>query len=80
MATTITLSVLPEEIAAYCRRNQIRELALFGSVLRADFDAESDIDVLVDFELDAQIGFLALARMQLGLGQPGAEIVELEPA
>lgn len=31
-----------------CRRYGIRELSLFGSVLRGDFNALSDIDVLYD--------------------------------
>jgi hypothetical protein len=39
-----------DEIAAFCQRHHIRKLALFGSVLRPDFKAESDIDVLVEFE------------------------------
>ncbi|MBL0927810.1 MAG: nucleotidyltransferase family protein [Phycisphaerales bacterium] len=39
-----------EEIAAFCRRNGIARLSLFGSVLRDDFTPESDIDVLVEFE------------------------------
>ena len=40
-----------EEIEAFCRRNHIRKLSLFGSVLRHDFrDGESDIDVLAEFE------------------------------
>jgi uncharacterized protein len=39
-----------DEIAALCRRWRIRELALFGSVLRDDFGADSDVDVLVGFE------------------------------
>jgi len=34
----------------FCRRNYIRKLALFGSILRDDFRPESDIDVLVEFE------------------------------
>lgn len=42
-----------EEIAAFCRRWQISEFALFGSVLRDDFGPESDIDVLVTFEPEA---------------------------
>ncbi len=41
----------PEEaVADFCRRNYIRKLSLFGSVLRDDFTPESDIDVLVEFE------------------------------
>ncbi len=56
---------IPEkELAELCRRNQIRRLALFGSVLREDFKPDSDVDVLVDFEPEAQIGFLALGRIQ----------------
>jgi len=38
------------EIAGFCQRNHIRRLALFGSVLRADFRPDSDVDVLVQFE------------------------------
>lgn len=39
-----------ELLAALCRSNGVRELALFGSVLRDDFTPTSDIDVLVEFE------------------------------
>lgn len=43
-----------DEIRAFCERNHIRRLALFGSVLREDFrpagDDPSDVDVLVTFE------------------------------
>jgi predicted nucleotidyltransferase len=39
-----------DEISAFCQRHHIRKLALFGSVLRPDFSADSDIDVLVEFE------------------------------
>jgi predicted nucleotidyltransferase len=39
-------------------------LAFFGSVLRADFGPESDVDVLVTFADDADWGFLAHLQMQ----------------
>jgi predicted nucleotidyltransferase len=39
-----------DKIAEFCRRNHIRRLAFFGSVLRDDFTPESDVDVLVEFE------------------------------
>jgi predicted nucleotidyltransferase len=39
-----------EKLADFCRRNHIRRLALFGSVLREDFRPDSDVDVLVEFE------------------------------
>jgi uncharacterized protein len=43
-------------LAAFCRGNYIRELSFFGSVLRDDFTAESDVDVLVEFEPGIRIG------------------------
>jgi predicted nucleotidyltransferase len=39
-----------EKISDFCRKHHIRKLALFGSVLRADFKPESDVDVLVEFK------------------------------
>ena len=46
-----------EQIAEFCHRHHIRRLSLFGSVLRDDFRAESDVDVLVDFEPGCTPGF-----------------------
>ena len=37
-------------IEAFCRKWNVREFALFGSVLRDDFRPDSDVDVLVTFE------------------------------
>ena len=55
-------------IAAFCRRNQIRKLSLFGSVLRDDFRSDSDVDVLVEFEPEAVAGFFKMAAMECELG------------
>ena len=41
------------ELEAICRRRAVKRLALFGSVLRDDFGPDSDVDVLVEFDLDA---------------------------
>jgi uncharacterized protein len=41
-----------EEVAAFCRKWQIKEFSLFGSVLRDDFRPDSDVDVLVEFSPD----------------------------
>jgi hypothetical protein len=45
-----------ERLEELCRAYRVRRLALFGSVIRDDFGAESDVDVLVEFEADAKIG------------------------
>jgi predicted nucleotidyltransferase len=41
-----------ERIAEFCQKHHIKKLAIFGSVLRADFRDDSDIDVLVEFDPD----------------------------
>ncbi len=53
-----------EALAAFCRANHVRRLSLFGSVLRADFGPESDVDVLVEFEPDHVPGFFRLAALE----------------
>jgi uncharacterized protein len=41
----------------FCRTHHIRKLSLFGSVLRADFRPDSDVDVLVKFDPAYPVGF-----------------------
>ncbi len=53
-----------DRIAAFCKQNHVRKLALFGSVLRSDFRADSDIDVLVEFEPGHGPGFLRLFEIE----------------
>ena len=62
-----------------CLRYEVGELALFGSVLSKDFRNDSDVDVLVEFKPDAQIGFLALLRMQRELAAIFRHPVDLVP-
>ena len=61
------LSIPKAGLAAFCRTHGIRRLALFGSALRADFGAESDIDVLVEFVPDRIPGLLGIAGMEIEL-------------
>jgi len=53
-----------DEIAKFCRRWRIRELALFGSALRDDFGPDSDVDILVTFAEDAEWGLFDHVQMQ----------------
>jgi predicted nucleotidyltransferase len=50
------IEIPKEKLADFCRRNRIRRLAFFGSVLRDDFTPESDVDVLVEFEPGTRVG------------------------
>ena len=53
-----------ERLARFSRKNHIRKLSFFGSVLRDDFRPDSDVDVLVEFERGAKVGlrFFAIER------------------
>ena len=63
------IAIDSEAIAQFCRRHFIAELALFGSVLRDDFSAESDVDVLVTFATGHTPGFIQLHHMERKLSE-----------
>jgi uncharacterized protein len=64
----IKIRIPPKKLAEFCRKNHIRKLAFFGSVLRDDFGPKSDVDVLVEFERGRTPGF-AFFGMQEELGK-----------
>ena len=63
----IRIAIPTASVADFCRRHHIRRLSLFGSVLRDDFQPESDVDVLVEFKPGRVPGFIRLAGMELEL-------------
>jgi len=63
------LHTTPEAIADFCQRRHIIEFALFGSVLREDFRADSDVDVLVFFGPQAQHSLQRRLEVQTDLEQ-----------
>jgi predicted nucleotidyltransferase len=67
------------EISSLCSRYHVHELAVFGSFQRGESRPESDIDFLVDFLPEAEIGFLALSRMQRELAELLHRAVDLVP-
>ena len=72
------ISVPQEKIADFCRRHRIQRLSLFGSVLGEDFSAESDVDVLVEFQAGAKRGLLRLAAMEEELTEMLGREVDLQ--
>ena len=66
---TVRISLKHEEIAAFCQRWQITELAFFGSVLRDDFRPESDVDVLVTFAPGVEWSLFDHMAMEEELGR-----------
>jgi uncharacterized protein len=61
---------IPEaSIRQFCIHNQIKRLALFGSVLRDDFRTDSDVDIIVEFIPGKRAGMLTMARFERELSQ-----------
>jgi len=64
MFTPAARNIPVDKIAQFCRHWKIRELALFGSVLRDDYSSDSDIDMLVTFAAGTRWGLFEHAQMQ----------------
>ena len=79
MTRRARIEVSAEKIDQFCRRHHIQKLSLFGSVLRDDFRPDSDVDVLVEFEPETMVGFMALSRMQRELSELLGRRVDLVP-
>ena len=58
-----------KELALLCKAHGIRRLAIFGSALRHDFNSESDIDVLVEFQAGRVPGLLGIAGIEIELSR-----------
>ena len=67
MRDLILKNLSADVLSRFCQRWKIRELALFGSVLRDDFRLDSDVDVLVTFDTDADWSLLDHVRIQQDL-------------
>ncbi len=61
------IEMLREKLAEFCRKNHIRRLSIFGSILRDDFGPESDVDFLVEFEPGRTPGLFGIAGMEIEL-------------
>lgn len=77
--TNEVLQLSTESIAQFCQQNQVKELSLFGSAVRGELRPDSDMDFLVEFEPEARIGLLALARMTRELSSLLGREVDLVP-
>jgi uncharacterized protein len=53
-----------QALKLFCESHRIRSLALFGSQAKGTARADSDIDLLVDFEPDGLPGLLGMAALE----------------
>jgi hypothetical protein len=69
-----------DRLADFCRQNHIAKLSLFGSTLRGESEAQSNIDLLVEFHPEHIPGLLKLAGMEIELGLILGRKVDLRTA
>jgi predicted nucleotidyltransferase len=74
---TVPIEIPQEAIAAFCERNHMRKLSLFGSILTERFRDESDIDMLVEFDAGHVPGLIELCGMEIELSEMLGRKVDL---
>lgn len=68
-------------LEAFCKRNEIKSLSLFGSTLKGTATPQSDVDLLVVFEEAAKPSLLDVVRMEFELSELlGGKKVDLRTA
>jgi uncharacterized protein len=85
--TQVTTTLIPlieerfglsfSELVSFCQHWQITQMALFGSVLRSDFNSDSDIDILLRFAPHARQGLLTLAQIKHQLQDRTGRAIDL---
>lgn len=78
MAVRVSLAIDAEQLDIVCERHGIAKLSLFGSVLRDDFGADSDVDVLVEFEPETRVSYFTLGGLQQDLSDLFGRHVDLK--
>lgn len=59
-----SIDIPHDQIVAFCRKWKVKELAVFGSVLRDDFAADSDVDVLIELDPDSTVSLWNVPEME----------------
>lgn len=58
------LGINLDQLNYFCQENLIKELSVFGSILREDFNENSDIDLIISYLPSAFIGLLDMVELQ----------------
>mgnify|MGYP000324317336 CR=1 FL=1 len=72
-----TIEIPQDWLAEFCRRNHIRRLSLFGSILREDFRTDSDVDILVEFEPGKTPSLVTMVGLEMELSEKLGRRVDL---
>ena len=77
MTYSLEQSIPREKLAEFCQRNHIQRLSVFGSAIRDQLKADSDIDLLVEFKPDHTPGLFSIVRMEMELADALGRKVDL---
>ena len=80
MNRTTQIEIPKKRIEGFCKKHHIRKLSLFGSALRDNFNPESDVDILVEFDPTHIPGFIRLAGMEIELTEILGHKVDMRTA
>lgn len=70
---------LAESIDAFPHKETLKRLALFGSRIHGTATNESDIDILIEFQPNARVGFFKMSDMLRFLEKNIGKKVDLVP-
>ncbi|MCA9907257.1 MAG: nucleotidyltransferase domain-containing protein [Anaerolineae bacterium] len=74
---SISIDLPIDDLRMFCKRHPVRRLPLFGSALRLDFTATSDVDLLVEYEPGARVTLLDMAQQEIELSELVGRKVDL---
>ena len=74
------IKIPKKKIGAFCKKHHIKRLSLFGSALRDDFNPESDVDILVEFDQEHIPGLIRLAGIEIELTEILGHKVDMRTA
>ena len=63
------VTVPGRSLPAFCRKNHVKKMGIFGSILTDRFRSDSDVDVLVEFESGKAPGYFGMARLERELSK-----------
>ena len=77
MSEIVAIDLPLKAIREYCADQPILRLSVFGSAARNELRPESDIDLLVEYEPDAPVGYFSMARHMRQLSEIVGRPVDL---
>ena len=77
MAYSLEQKISKDKLEGFCKKSHIRKLSVFGSAVRGELQADSDIDLLVEFEQGLTPGLFSIVKMEMELAEMLGRKVDL---